>query len=128
MEMDFLHNGVPDIERSAVWKAPRFKEPPKAKKRDFTEDLERLLSNFNIASKEWIIRQYDHEVQGGSVLKPLQGVKNDSPGDACITRPLLDSKKGIILGCGINPDYGKVDPYWMAASVIDEALRQGVSV
>jgi phosphoribosylformylglycinamidine synthase len=81
----------------------------------------------NIASKEWIIRQYDHEVQGGSVLKPLQGV-NFGPGDASITRPILNSKKGIILSCGINPDFGKIDPYWMTASVIDEALRQIVSV
>jgi phosphoribosylformylglycinamidine synthase len=67
-------------------------------------------------------------VQGGSVIKPLQGVTFDGPGDASITRPILDSRKGIILGCGINPDFGKIDPYWMAASVIDEALRQIVSV
>jgi len=86
------------------------------------------MSAPNIASKEWIIRQYDHEVQGGSVLKPLQGVENDGPQDACITRPVLSSKKGIVLSCGINIDYGKIDPYWMAASAIDEALRQITSV
>jgi phosphoribosylformylglycinamidine synthase len=125
--MRFLHDGLPPVRRKAVWKKPDFKEPPANKKTSLTQDLLNLLSSLNIASKEWIIRQYDHEVQGGSVLKPLQG-PNQGPGDACITQPVLGSKKGIILGCGINPDYGKIDPYWMAASVIDEALRQVVSV
>jgi phosphoribosylformylglycinamidine synthase len=127
MEMKFIHDGLPPVKRKAVWKRPEFREPAAAKKQDLTASLLGLLSTLNIASKEWIIRQYDHEVQGGSVLKPLQG-PNEGPGDACITRPVLGSKKGIVLGCGINPDYGKIDPYWMAASVIDEALRQVVSV
>ncbi len=127
MDMKFLHDGVPPVKRKAVWKKPDHKEPPATHKKDLTADLLGLLSSPNIASKEWIIRQYDHEVQGGSVLKPLQG-PNEGPGDACVTRPILDSMKGIVLGCGINPDYGKIDPYWMAASVIDEALRQIVSV
>ena len=127
MDMDFIHNGLPEIKRKAVWKKPKFTEPRLAASTDLTAELISLLSNLNIASKEWVIRQYDHEVQGGSVLKPLQGI-NSGPGDASITRPLLDSNKGIILSCGINPDFGKIDPYWMAASVIDEALRQIVSV
>ncbi len=128
LDMEFLHNGGPDLVRKAIWQEQRYKEPAVKNKKDFTKELLGLLSNLNIASKEWIIRQYDHEVQGGSVLKPLQGITNDGPGDACITRPILSSKKGIILSCGINPDYGKIDPYWMAASVIDEALRQVVAV
>lgn len=128
LDMKFLHDGGPDLVRSAVWEKSRYKEPSPKNKKDFTGELLGLLSSPNIASKEWIIRQYDHEVQGGSVLKPLQGIKNDGPGDACITRPVLSSKKGVILSCGINPDYGKIDPYWMAASVIDEALRQIVAV
>lgn len=128
MEMDFLHDGLPQVTRQAVWKRPVFKEPPSKRRRDLTGELVKLLSNWNIASKEWIIRQYDHEVQGTSVLKPLQGIAADGPGDASIIRPILNSKKGLILSCGINPDYGKIDPYWMAASAIDEALRQVVSV
>lgn len=128
MDMDFIHNGVPKIKRKAVWKREKFAEPKLPLSKDLTADLTGLLSNLNIASKEWIIRQYDHEVQGGSVLKPLQGVNGGGPGDASITRPILSSNKGVILSCGINPDYGKIDPYWMAASVIDEALRQVVSV
>jgi len=128
IEMKFLHDGVPKIRRKAVWKKETFKEPVIKAKKDLTGDLIKLLSELNIASKEWIIRQYDHEVQGGSVLKPLQGITHDGPGDACVTRPILSSKKGIILSCGINVDFGKIDPYWMAASVIDEALRQVISV
>ena len=128
LDMKFLHDGGPDLVRKAVWEEPKYKEPAPKNKKDLTKELLGLLSNLNIASKEWIIRQYDHEVQGGSVLKPLQGITNDGPGDACITRPVLSSKKGVILSCGINPDYGKIDPYWMAASVIDEALRQIVAV
>ncbi|MDD5246888.1 MAG: AIR synthase-related protein, partial [Candidatus Omnitrophica bacterium] len=78
--------------------------------------------------KEWVIRQYDHEVQGGSVIKPLEGIANDGPSDASIVRPLLDSRKGVIVSNGINFKYGLIDPYWMAASCIDEALRQVVAV
>ncbi|MBA7565128.1 Phosphoribosylformylglycinamidine synthase subunit PurL [subsurface metagenome] len=72
--------------------------------------------------------QYDHEVQGGSVLKPLVGKDNDGPGDAAIIRPVLDSDMGAIVANGINPNYGKINPYWMAASAIDEALRQIIAV
>jgi phosphoribosylformylglycinamidine synthase II len=128
LDVEFLHNGGPDLVRLAVWEEPKHKEPARSNKIDFTKDLLSLFSNPNIASKEWIIRQYDHEVQGGSVLKPLQGIDNDGPGDASITRPILSSNKGIVLACGINPDFGKIDPYWMAASVIDEALRGIVAV
>ncbi|MFH1847879.1 MAG: phosphoribosylformylglycinamidine synthase subunit PurL [Candidatus Omnitrophota bacterium] len=128
MDMRFLHDGLPKIERAAEWKAPARKEPDFEEPKDLTQALRRILSSYNVASKEWIIRQYDHEVQGGSVMKPLVGVANDGPGDACIARPLLNSKKGIIVSNGINPKYGLIDPYWMAASVIDEALRQVISV
>jgi len=128
MEMKFLHDGLPEVKRKAVWTQPRYAEPKKIAKNNLTNDLIRLMANWNIASKEWIIRQYDHEVQGGSIIKPLQGAELDGPGDASVTAPIFGSKKGIILSCGINPDYGKIDPYWMAAAVIDEALRQVVSV
>jgi phosphoribosylformylglycinamidine synthase len=90
--------------------------------------LKRILGSPNVCSKEWVVRQYDHEVQGGSVLKPLVGVRNDGPGDASVTRPVFNSPKGVILSNGINPQYGKIDPYWMAASAIDEALRQIIAV
>ncbi|MCU0645680.1 MAG: phosphoribosylformylglycinamidine synthase, partial [bacterium] len=91
---------------------------------DLTDDLKKILSSYNVCSKEWVIRQYDHEVQGGSVLKPLVGEQNDGPGDASIVRPVLNSNKGIIISNGCNPKYGVIDPYHMAASAIDEAIRQ----
>ena len=82
----------------------------------------------NVCSKEWIIRQYDHEVQGGTVLKPLVGTYGDGPGDASVILPVLGSFRGLAVGCGINPWYGDLDPYWMAAAVIDEAVRNVVAV
>jgi phosphoribosylformylglycinamidine synthase len=75
-----------------------------------------------------VIRQYDHEVQGGNVLKPLLGKNNDGPSDAAIIRPILGSDMGVIVSNGINPKYGDIDPYWMAASAIDESLRQIIAV
>lgn len=127
IDMDFLHNGLPDIKRKAVWKKPSHKEAGFKSPPDLTPHLLKILSAWNVCSKEWIIRQYDHEVQGASVLKPLQGKENDGPGDGCALRPVLGSDRGIILSCGINPRYGLIDPYWMAASCIDEALRQVIA-
>ncbi len=121
--MEFLHEGRPQVNREAIWErpwhaAPDFPSPP-----DLGEALRQILGSWNVCSKEWVIRQYDHEVQGGNVLKPLVGKDNDGPGDAAIIRPILDSEMGVIVSNGINPRYGEIDPYWMAASAIDEALR-----
>jgi phosphoribosylformylglycinamidine synthase len=90
--------------------------------------LLRLLSSLNIASKEWVIRQYDHEVQGGSVIKPLVGAANDGPSDAAVLRPVLSSRRGLVIACGMNPLYGDFDTYHMAACAIDEAVRNCVAV
>jgi len=99
-----------------------------AYKTDYTDDLKKILGSLNVASKEWIIRQYDHEVQAGSVIKPLVGINNDGPSDAAVVRPDLTSKRGLVVSCGINPHFGDQDPYWMAASAIDEAVRNCVAV
>jgi phosphoribosylformylglycinamidine synthase len=128
IEMGFLHNGIPRLERKARWQKSTYEEPALLVKEDYGTDLKKILSAWNVCSKEWVIRQYDHEVQGGSILKPLQGVHNDGPGDACIVTPLLGSKKGIVVSNGMNPRYGDIDPYHMAASAIDEALRQIIAV
>ncbi len=87
-----------------------------------------ILSSYNVASKEWVIRQYDHEVQGGSVVKPLTGVNNDGPSDAAVIKPKFDSDKGLAISCGMNPLYGDIDPYWMALAGIDEAIRNLICV
>ncbi len=129
LDMQFLHEGLPRIEKKAIFVRPHYKEPKSALPKDsaLTKYLLRLLSHYDICSKEWVIRQYDHEVQGGSVLKPLVGVANDGPSDAAICKPILDSSKGIIISNGINFRFGLIDPYWMASSWIDEALLQIIS-
>jgi len=126
--MDFLHNGVPKYSRKAVWNSPGFSEPKLEEKKDYTKDLLAILSSYNVASKEWVIRQYDHEVQGASVVKPLMGVTNDGPSDAAVIRPKPESNKGLAISCGMNPCYGDIDPYWMAIAGIDEAIRNLVCV
>ena len=128
LDMEFLHDGIPRLTRKAEWKKSKNEEPDFPEPQDLTDDLKKILSSYNVCSKEWVIRQYDHEVQGGSALKPLVGEQNDGPGDAAIVRPVLNSNKGIIISNGCNPKYGLIDPYHMAASAIDEAIRQIISV
>lgn len=127
LDMEFLHEGLPKIEKKAVFHAVVHREPSLPDMPACGESLRRLLGHYDICSKEWVVRQYDHEVQGGSVLKPLVGAQNDGPSDAAIVRPILSSSKGLAVGCGINFRFGMIDPYWMAASCIDEALRQIVA-
>ncbi|OGX31724.1 MAG: hypothetical protein A2787_01030 [Omnitrophica WOR_2 bacterium RIFCSPHIGHO2_01_FULL_48_9] len=128
LDMAFLHNGHPKGMKEAVWAAPKLKKEKFSASPDLTESLFDILSHYNVCSKEWVIRQYDHEVQGASVVKPLVGLKCDGPSDASVLAPKLGSTKGIAIANGINPRYGMIDPYWMAASCIDEALRQIVAV
>jgi phosphoribosylformylglycinamidine (FGAM) synthase-like enzyme len=128
MDMDFLHSGGPKIQRKAVWETPKLSEPNIAKKDNYNDELLRILSCYNVASKEWVIRQYDHEVQGNSVIKPLMGVSNDGPSDAAVIKPKFDSEKGLAISCGMNPLYGDIDPYWMALTGVDEAIRNIVCV
>jgi phosphoribosylformylglycinamidine synthase II len=128
LDMMFLHKGLLQLEKKAVWEPPQHAEPDFPQPIDLRDDLLHILASWNVCSKEWVIRQYDHEVQGSSVLKPLTGLNNDGPSDAAVVRPILDSNMGIIIANGINPKYGDIDPYWMAASAIDEVLRQIVAV
>jgi phosphoribosylformylglycinamidine synthase subunit PurSL len=128
LDMEFLHEGVPKYSRKAVWNAPKLSEPSIAEKDNYNDQLVQILSSYNVASKEWVIRQYDHEVQGGSVVKPLTGASNDGPSDAAVIRPRFDSDKGLVISCGMNPLYGDIDPYWMALGGIDEAIRNLICV
>jgi len=128
LDMEFLHEGWPQIVRKAEWQRPQHTEPDFTEPSDLSEALLAVLGSWNVCSKEWVIRQYDHEVQGGSVLKPLVGRNSDGPGDAAVIRPVLDVEKGVVVSNGINTRYGDIDPYWMAASAVDEALRQVVAV
>ena len=87
-----------------------------------------MLSRLNICSKEAWVRQYDHEVQGMSVVKPFVGLHNDGPSDAAVLRPLPDSHLGIVVANGICPRYGDLDTYHMVACAIDEAVRNVIAV
>ena len=126
MEIAFLF-APPKAAKTAMSESVVLEEPDLAEPELLTETLFRLLASPNIASKESVVRTYDHEVKGNTVLKPLQG-ENGGPNDAAILKPLNDSWKGIVISCGMNPNYGKIDTYWMAASVIDEAIRNNVAV
>jgi len=128
LDMDFLHEGICKYSRKAVWKSKQLVEPNIRAKDIYNDDLLSILGSYNVASKEWVIRQYDHEVQGGSVIKPLTGVENDGPSDGAVLRPKLDSERGIAISCGMNPVYGDIDPYWMALAGIDEAVRNIICV
>ena len=131
LSMEFLHDGRPPVVREANF-SPSPANPvgdyEARSSSDWTADLKNILSSLNVASKHWIIRQYDHEVQGGSVVKPLVGVQNDGPSDAAVVRPRLTTNRGVSISCGMNPHFGDFDPYHMAASSIDEAIRNCVAV
>ena len=128
LDMDFLHEGLPRPTKEAVYVKQDRLSPSPRPRRNYNDILLKLLGSYNIASKEWIIRQYDHEVQGGSAIKPLVGVGEDGPGDAAVIRPVLASRKGVVLSCGMNPRLGDLDPYESALHAVDEALRNGIAV
>jgi phosphoribosylformylglycinamidine synthase II len=128
LAMEFLHDGRPPVVREATYAVTEDAAVPLPERSDYTSDLLAILGSLNVASKEWIIRQYDHEVQAGSVVKPLVGAHNDGPSDAAVVRPDLTSPRGLVVSCGINPHLGDADPRWMAAAAIDEAVRNCVAV
>ena len=128
LDMDFLHDGVPQMKLTAKWKAPKNAEPTFAQPTNLNKAFVQMLSRLNICSKEAVVRQYDHEVQGGSVIKPMVGAQNDGPSDAGIVRPILDSMEGVVVAHGICPRYSDIDTYAMTACAIDEAIRNAVAV
>lgn len=127
LPMDFLHRGWRSIRRRAVWIRPDVSEPFVPRYESLDELLLKLLASPNIASKEWVTRQYDHEVQAGTVGKPFCGENNIGPSDAAVIMPVRGSNRACVIACGLCPRYGMIDPYWMAASAIDEALRNCVA-
>ncbi|MFZ5570985.1 MAG: AIR synthase-related protein [Thermodesulfobacteriota bacterium] len=131
VDMDLLESGFPQWEFQAEWRSPEDRgltEPVVGVPKDFAGLLLDLLARPNICSKEWIIRQYDHEVQGGSVIKPLTGARADVNSDAAVIRPVLTSEKGIAFSQALTPAYSAIDAYHMTACTIDEAVRRMVSV
>ncbi|HKZ88047.1 MAG TPA: phosphoribosylformylglycinamidine synthase subunit PurL [Candidatus Bathyarchaeia archaeon] len=126
LDMQFLFT-PPKSTKTATFETLTFEEPEFPEPKNLTKTLLELLSTPNIASKESVIRTYDHEVKGNTALKPLQG-EYAGPNDASVIKPLNNSWKGLSISCGMNPNYGKIDAYWMAASAIDEAVRNNIAV
>jgi phosphoribosylformylglycinamidine synthase len=126
--MEFLHKGYPKTKLSARWHMdPAPQRPGRvaaglSRTGSATDQLLAALGELNTASKEWVIRQYDHEVQGRTAMKSLVG-PGFGPSDAAVMRPQYESRRGAVVGCGMCPELGDVDPYWMAVGAVDEALR-----
>jgi phosphoribosylformylglycinamidine synthase subunit PurSL len=129
LAMSFLHGGRPIVVRRAELPIEHSAQgTPKPPTGGCTDVLLRILGTYTVCSKEWVIRQYDHEVRGGLMVKPLVGERCDGPGDASVITPVLGSTIGVAVGCGLNPRYGDLDPYRMAAAAVDEAVRNVVAV
>ncbi len=128
LDMDFLHNGIPKEVLEGIYPKPLEKEPVINKEEDLNMVLKQILSSWNVCSKEPIVRLYDHEVQGTSVIKPFTGVYNDGPSDASVIEPILDEGRGMAVSHGMHPTYNKIDSYSGTASAIDEAVRNLISV
>jgi phosphoribosylformylglycinamidine synthase II len=126
IDMDFLFSPC-ETTKIAATETVQLTEPAFPEPENLTLTLMELLAAPNIASKEAVIRTYDHEVKGNTLLKPLQG-DYAGPNDAAVLKPLDNSIKGLAISCGMNPNYGKIDAYWMAASAIDEAIRNNLAV
>ncbi|MFZ5920820.1 MAG: phosphoribosylformylglycinamidine synthase subunit PurL [Chloroflexota bacterium] len=132
LDNGFLHEGIPQRKLNAV--IGNLVIGNSASQLSITnyqprDRLLNLLSSPNIASKSSTVRLYDHEVQGGTVVKPLAGVAADAPSDAAVLKPAgTRGLRGIVLSNGINPEYGKRDAYKMAWAVVDEAIRNAVAV
>ncbi|MBU0994759.1 MAG: phosphoribosylformylglycinamidine synthase [Proteobacteria bacterium] len=131
VNMDLLSSGFPQWTFDAVWEAPEkrgLREPVFNEPKDFNQLMLDMLSRPNISSKEWIARQYDHEVQGGSVVKPLVGKERNTASDAAVIRPVLDSEKGLAFSQSLLPSYSRIDAYHMTCATIDEAVRRVIAV
>ena len=131
ISMDFMESDFPQWVFDAEWTPPEIrglKEPVISEPKKHGEILKTMLARPNICSKNWIARQYDHEVQGGSVIKPLIGKGRDIPSDAAVVKPVLDSPGGIAISQTINPFFSEIDTYHMTGYIIDESIRKVLAV
>jgi phosphoribosylformylglycinamidine synthase len=126
MSMEFLHDGLPPRPLETDTVVSTAPEPRLPMQESYTDDLLHLLQRYSLSSMEFVSQQYDHEVQAGSVLKPLQG-RGRVNAEVTITRPVLTSSKGVGLSQGLYPRYSDIDTYHMAASSIDTAIRNLVA-
>lgn len=129
LDMAFLHQGLPKIEKKAIWIEPKTKnEITKIDNREYYDRFKRVLSHLNVSSKRWIVHQYDHEVEGQTILKPFCGINQNVPSDCCViwvgqTTGELNKFNGFAVSCGLKPNMSEIDPYEMAKYSFDEAIR-----
>jgi len=134
LPMAFLHDGIPMPTRDALWRtpAPVTSAGPASSAKPTADHLLKLLAHPNIASKHWIIRQYDHEVRGASAVKPLVGRTKNGPSDASVITPVQGSHRGVAISCGLQTGIGDPslggDPYQMVLAAIDECVRNLVCI
>jgi phosphoribosylformylglycinamidine synthase len=130
LPIEFLHDGVPQLQLESEWTPPTNEEPPypEVNASEMGAVLSRVLARPNVASKEWWVRSYDHEVIAQTVIKPFCGVNHDAPGDAAVIAPIHGETQGAVISCGIIPRYSDIDTYAMVAGCIDEAVRNAVCV
>jgi phosphoribosylformylglycinamidine synthase subunit PurSL len=127
LDLAFLHEGVPRKDLKAEWTDP---EPQEVRLPvlNYNDVLLQLLGSVQIASRERIVRGFDHEVQGKTIVKPYMGEHGHAPQDAAVLRVSLDGYLGVAVASGICPKFGALDPYEMSAGAFDEAVRSLVSV
>lgn len=131
LDLSFFAEDFPQWEFDARWLSPRLRgltEPVLTEPKDYGALLHALLVRPNICSREWIHRQYDHEVQGGSAVKSFVGRNRDVPSDAVVVRPDLRSRRGLAIAQAVNPVYSLIDTYHMVAATIDESVRRLLAV
>ncbi len=127
MDIEFLTGALTYDRPYKVVK--RNQRDPNINEPNYEEIFLKILSSPNVCNKEWVIRQYDHEVRGNTILKPLQGVINrQSHGDSAVVKPLDNSFRGLAISSDVNVFFTKIDPYWGAASSVEEVFRNLASV
>lgn len=127
LPVEKLH-GAPRREMRGNWNQPPATKPAVAvRPESWTQALKALLSDFAIVSREPIIREYDHEVQGNTILKPLAGASGDAPQDGSVIR-VDGSDQLVALACALLPEWGKTDPHAMGRACVDECVRQLVGM
>ena len=130
LPIQFLFDGCPQLNLESEWQPPVHMpvETTDLNEEEMGGVLRRLLARPNVASKEWWVRSYDHEVIAQSVIKPFCGTNHDAPGDAAVIAPTQGGTQGLVVSNGIAPRYSDIDSYAMAAATVDEALRNAVCV
>ncbi|MBI2315310.1 phosphoribosylformylglycinamidine synthase [Candidatus Daviesbacteria bacterium] len=134
LDMEFLHHGLP----KKILIAKNIKSHPERAKRvegsvpknekEWIKEINKIVSDGNVCSKEPIVRMYDHSVQGTNDLQPFSGVSLDGPNDSPVLRPFLDKKYGVVISHGLNPSFNNIDPYWGSIWAGAEALSNFVAV